>query len=150
MLNFIPKASAAFAISFATLSHIRLERLIIEDANIKAPCWFSRRRSDFFHIPAQILRVLLKVIFAPICVLIPHVIFENISSYVRDTWAFELASTPDAVLTTAPSGGTGTYAPTGSTPRWLLSVQIVDGAIAGVQQVAWSEEVRNQGYTALS
>ncbi|KAK0434356.1 hypothetical protein EV421DRAFT_1670525, partial [Armillaria borealis] len=42
------------------------------------------------------------------------------------------------------------YAPTGSDPRWMLKVQIVDGAIMSQQQVRWSEEVRNQGYTALS
>ncbi|PBK58360.1 hypothetical protein ARMSODRAFT_841504, partial [Armillaria solidipes] len=41
------------------------------------------------------------------------------------------------------------YAPTGSNPRWLLMVQIVDGTILFSHQVRWSEEVRNR-YTALS
>ncbi|KAK0185588.1 hypothetical protein F5146DRAFT_184084 [Armillaria mellea] len=151
MATFISKASAAAAISFASLSCIRLERLIIEDPHVKAPCWFSCRRGDFFHIPAQILRGLVLLIFAPIYVLIPHVVSENIWSYIRASWEFEVATTPDAVLTTAPGdGGRGTYEPTGYTPRWLLSVKIENGRIRNRQQVPWSEEIRNQGYTALS
>ncbi|KAK0222257.1 hypothetical protein IW262DRAFT_1482368 [Armillaria fumosa] len=151
MATFISKASATIAVSFAILSHIRLERLIIEDSRVKAPCWFSRRRNDFFHIPAQILRALILLILSPIYVLIPHVVSENIWSYIRASWDFELASTPDAVLTTAPGdGGRGSYEPTGYTPRWLLSVKIENGNIRGRQQVPWSEEIRNQGYTALS
>ncbi len=151
MATFVSKARADIAVSFAILSHIRPKRLIIEDPHVKAPCWFSRRRGDFFHIPAQILRGLVLVIVAPIYVLIPHVVSENIWSYIRASWDFELASTPDAVLTTAPGGGgAGTYAPTGYNPRWLLSVQIIDGGIANYQQVPWSEDIRNRGYTALS
>ncbi|PBK95894.1 hypothetical protein ARMGADRAFT_989802 [Armillaria gallica] len=151
MATFISKARADIAVSFAILSHIRPKRLIIEDPHVKAPCWFSRRRGDFFHIPAQILRGLVLVLVAPIYVLIPHVVSENIWSYIRASWDFELAFTPDAVLTTAPGGGgRGTYEPTGYTPRWLLSVQIVDGGIANQQQVPWSEDIRNWGYTALS
>ncbi|PBK60153.1 hypothetical protein ARMSODRAFT_735322 [Armillaria solidipes] len=151
MATFISKASVAIAISFAVLSHIRLERLVIEDPHVKAPCWFSRRRGDFFHIPAQVLRGLVLVIVAPIYVLIPHVVSENIWRYIRASWEFELASTPDAVLTTAPGdGGRGAYEPTGYTPRWLLSVKIVNGGIENYQQVPWSEEIRDRGYTALS
>ncbi|KAK0470086.1 uncharacterized protein EV420DRAFT_1634515 [Desarmillaria tabescens] len=150
MPNWFSKASTALAISFATLSNVRPGRLFVEDPNVKAPCWFSRRNTDLFHVPAQILRILVQVILAPIYLLTPYVVYDQISNYTSASWAFELTSTPDAVLTTAPGGGAGAYAPTGSTPRWLLSVQIVDGEITGVQQVAWSEEVRNRGYTALS
>ncbi len=144
-------ASAALSVSFSVgLPHIRLRRLFIEDPNVKAPCVIFCMSTDTFHLLAQCLRVLLKLIFAPIYVLIPHKLYQHISNFAKASWTLELASTPDAVLTTAPGGGTASYAPTGSTPRWLLSVQIVDGALIQSQQVVWSEEVRNQGYTALS
>ncbi|KAK0204541.1 hypothetical protein DFS33DRAFT_1321036, partial [Desarmillaria ectypa] len=143
-------ASTALATSFAILSKVRPGRLIVEDPNIKAPCWFSRRNTDAFHVPAQIFRILVQVVLAPVYIWIPHVAYDTIYNYANASWALELTFTHDAVLATAPGGGAGVYAPTGSTPRWLLSVQIVDGAITKLQQVAWSEEVRNKGYTALS
>ncbi|KAK0204519.1 hypothetical protein DFS33DRAFT_1320859, partial [Desarmillaria ectypa] len=149
MPKWFSKASTALAISYATLSNVRLGRLIVEDPNVKAPCWFSRRSTDFFHVPAQILRILVQVIFAPIY-LSTRTFYDRIWNYASASWAFELTSTPEAVLTIAPGGGAGAYAPTGSTPRWVLSVRIVDGTITQLRQVAWSEEVRNQGYTALS
>ncbi|SJK99740.1 uncharacterized protein ARMOST_03051 [Armillaria ostoyae] len=150
MPDWISRASVALATSFAALSYIRLRRLITEDPNVKAPCWFSRMRTDIFHVPAQILRLLIKVIFAPLYSLIPHEVVKHIANFAKASWALELASTSDAVLNTAPGGGTGAYAPTGSNPRWLLRVQIVDGVSEQPQQVRWSEEVRNLGYTALS
>ncbi|KAK0204538.1 hypothetical protein DFS33DRAFT_1321002, partial [Desarmillaria ectypa] len=134
-------ASTALATSFAILSKVRLGRLIVEDPNVEAPCWFSRRSTDPFHVPAQIFRMLVQAVIAPMYVWIPHVAYDTIYNYANASWALELTFTHDAVLATAPGGGAGVYAPTGSTPRWLLSVQI---------QVAWSEEVRNKGYTALS
>ncbi|PBL03966.1 hypothetical protein ARMGADRAFT_39141 [Armillaria gallica] len=150
MPNLFSKASTALSISFATLSYVRLGRLIVEDPNVKGPCWFSRRRTDIFHVPAQIFRILVQVILAPVYIWVPHNIYDQISNYTSASWEYELTSTPDAVLTTAPGGGAGAYAPTGSTPRWVLSVQIADGVITVIEQVPWSEAVRNRGYTALS
>ncbi len=144
------KAKTAFITTFTTLSHIRLRRLFIEDPNVKAPCWFSRQRTDFFHVPAQFLRVLVQVILAPIYIFIPHAVYEHIWNYVNSPWALELTSTPDALLSATPDRGAGEYAPTGSNPRWMLKVQIVDDVVTSRQQVCWSEEIRNQGYTALS
>ncbi|KAK0434355.1 hypothetical protein EV421DRAFT_1675586, partial [Armillaria borealis] len=79
-----------------------LRRLLIEDRNVKGPCWFSRQRTDFFHVPAQLLRVLIQVILAPIYIYIPRAFYEHISNYANSPWAFELTSTPDAVLSAAP------------------------------------------------
>ncbi|KAK0449881.1 hypothetical protein EV421DRAFT_1289551 [Armillaria borealis] len=150
MPSLFSKARTALSISFATLSYVRLGRLIVEDPNVKAPCWFSRRSTDVFHVPAQIFRILVQVILAPVYIWVPHNIYDQISNYASASWAYELTSTPDAVLTTAPGGGAGAYAPTGSTPRWVLSVQIAEGVITDIEQVPWSEDVRNRGYTALS
>ncbi|KAK0495206.1 hypothetical protein EDD18DRAFT_1106450 [Armillaria luteobubalina] len=150
MPSWVSKARTALSISFATLSYVRLGRLIVEDPNVKAPCWFSRRSTDVFHVPAQILRLLFQIILAPVYIWIPHNFYGQISNYSSASWAYELTSTPDAVLTTAPGGGAGAYAPTGSTPRWVLRVQIVNGAITVREQVPWSEDVRNRGYKALS
>ncbi|SJK99748.1 uncharacterized protein ARMOST_03059 [Armillaria ostoyae] len=144
------KAKDALVVSIAALSHVRLRRLVIEDANVEAPCWFSRQRSDFFHVPAQILRFLIKVIFAVVYHSIPRAVQGYISNYANAPWPTELTCAPDSALTNAPGGGAGVYTPTGSTPRWLLKVQIVDGTILFLQQIRWSEEVRNRGYTALS
>ncbi|KAK0213953.1 hypothetical protein IW262DRAFT_1407651 [Armillaria fumosa] len=131
-----------------TLSHVRLRRLFIEDPNVEAPCWFSRRSTDPFHVHAQILRFLVLIILAPIYIITPRTVYDRI--YAHASWVLSLSSTIKVVLTTAPGGGAGAYAPTGSNPRWLLRVQIVNGAMVRRQQVCWSEEVRNQGYTALS
>ncbi|KAK0213895.1 hypothetical protein IW262DRAFT_1441073, partial [Armillaria fumosa] len=150
MPSWYSKARTALSISFAALSYVRPGRLIIEDPNVKAPCWFSRRRTDFFHVPAQILRILVQVVLAPIYIWILQKVYYKISNYANASWADECTSTPDAVLTTAPGGGAGAYAPTGSTPRWVLRVQIVNGAITVREQVPWSDDVRNRGYTALS
>ncbi|PBK66135.1 hypothetical protein ARMSODRAFT_370554 [Armillaria solidipes] len=136
--------------SFSALSHARVRRLFVEDPNVTAPCWFSRRNTDTFHRPAQILRILVLIILGPIYIYIPHAVYVQISNFASSSWAFELMSTPDAVLTAAPGGGSGVYAPTGFTPQWLLMAEIVDGAIALVKQVRWSEVIRNKGYTTLS
>ncbi|PBL04047.1 hypothetical protein ARMGADRAFT_895427, partial [Armillaria gallica] len=77
-------------------------RHITEDPSVKAPCWFSRMRTDINHVPAQILRLLIKVIFAPLYCLVPHEVVKHVANFAKASWAFELASTPDAVLTTAP------------------------------------------------
>ncbi|KAK0437769.1 uncharacterized protein EV420DRAFT_1236865, partial [Desarmillaria tabescens] len=135
---------------FSALSRVRVQRLFIEDPGVIAPCWFSRRSTDTFHVLAQTLRIIVLIILAPIYIYIPHSVYVQISNFASSSWAFELTSTPDAVLTTAPGGGSGVYAPTGFTPQWLLMVEIVDGTIALVTQVCWSEEIRNKGYTALS
>ncbi|KAK0480392.1 hypothetical protein IW261DRAFT_1335650, partial [Armillaria novae-zelandiae] len=132
------------------LSHIRLRRLFIEDPNVKAPCWFSRQSTDFFHVPAQVLRVLIQVIFAPIYLLIPRSFYGHVSNYGNSPWALEMKTTPDSLLSATQDHDAGGYAPTGSNPRWMLKVRIVDGAVISRRQVCWSEEVRNQEYTALS
>uniref|UniRef100_A0A0W0EVD5 Heterokaryon incompatibility domain-containing protein n=1 Tax=Moniliophthora roreri TaxID=221103 RepID=A0A0W0EVD5_MONRR len=154
-------------------------RLILEDPGVKGCGWFHRRREDRFHVLANIIRLVFHIVAAPFTAFpVGEIIGEAAYNFGRAGWEDELVDVPEAVLQNPPDENgdpdpnslgppailkmasssssdslrrvTEVYATTNFEPRWMLLVFIRGGQYSGYRQIAWTEEFRGRGYTALS
>ncbi|KAF8995542.1 hypothetical protein BDQ17DRAFT_1222689, partial [Cyathus striatus] len=131
------------------LGSVRISRLLREDDGVKGSTLFAKERSSKWHLYANVLRVSSAILFAPFYVIPPHLI-SRLCALVHDT-PEDHACSFDAILATSASEGTmAEYYPSAFHPRWLLKVEFRPNATPQYEQVSWSEEVRNAGYTAMS
>jgi hypothetical protein len=134
------------------LRGIKIRRLFQEEHCVKGCAWFGKHPDSLLHIPANVLRVLCAIFFAPIYLLIPHSTRESVEMLAkRVLWSLEFADTPTAFLFTAPGGGgIGQYEVTNYKPRWMLKVEFRNGQKPNYCQVPWSTELHGKDYTAIS
>ncbi|KAJ3565200.1 hypothetical protein NP233_g7788 [Leucocoprinus birnbaumii] len=132
------------------VTNIRPLRLLQEERGVKGPLWFGQDPESLLHVPANILRLLSAIIFAPIWLTIPHVgrsIEELIKLLV---WSIEWANVPDAVLLESPGSlmlkkkeahtvSNGKYAVRGDKPTFLLKVTFEGKRIKRQQQVTMQD-----------
>ena len=136
---------------FSLLRGIRIRRLLQEEHCVKGCAWFGKDPDSLLHIPANFLRVLFAIVFAPFFLMIPHSTSEGLEESAKKVlWSLEFPDTPNAFLFTAPGGGIGRYEVTNYKPRWMLEVQFRNGQEPKYRQVLWSTELHGKGYTAIS
>ena len=128
--------------------HFIFERLYREDEDVEG-CGWSQWRNDDFHELRNCLRILFIFIFAPFYVLFPRKTFNFVTNFFSASWNVEFASTPSALLASAPGGGSAQYKVSPSRPRWMLEIKIENG-VGTYDPVEWNENMWNQPYIALS
>src|SRR5882762_718524 len=126
--------------------HFVFEHLYREDEGVEGIGW-SKWWNDEGHEFLNCLRIAFILIFAPFYVLTPRKAVEYATDFFRDAWNVEFASTPDALLASAPGGGSAQYEVSHERPRWMLKVEIMNGVWT---QVEWTSDIWNQPYIALS
>ncbi|EEB99587.1 hypothetical protein MPER_00709 [Moniliophthora perniciosa FA553] len=155
-------------------------RLFLEDTGVKGGSWFHRRREDRLHVLANIIRLIFHIVAAPLTAFpAGEIVGAAVYNFGHAGWEDELVDVPEAVLQNPPDidngdpnsnplsppvilkmtgssngslprGGAEVYATTNFEPRWMLQVFIRGGQYSGYRQIAWTEEFRGHGYTALS
>ncbi|KAJ7777066.1 hypothetical protein B0H16DRAFT_947454 [Mycena metata] len=144
----------ALARSFSELStNLRVMRVFQEEAAVEGCGYFHRNPKQPLHVLGNIVRAFTVLMMAPLYILIPRVLKQTFSNYVGAGWLVEFATTPDPVLTHALRGGKGEYDSdvNGYDPKWVLSVEIVNGRLGSFFQTEFKKlKDRAVGYTALS
>ena len=87
--------------------------------------------------------------FGPIYLIIPHKVVEYTTNFFMASWNIEFPTTPDAILDSAPGGGSAEYDVSHERPSWMLEVQF-NHQIGTYRQVEWTKDIWNQKYVALS
>ncbi|KAJ7083426.1 hypothetical protein C8R44DRAFT_722073 [Mycena epipterygia] len=137
--------------SFSALSsNLRIIRVFKEDDGVEGCGFFHRNPERPLHILGNILRVITMLAVAPVYVLTPRVVVDQVDNYINASWLLEYATTPDPVLTNARGGGKGKYDVTGFKPSWVMEVTIKDGKYHSYRQTRFLKHVEAAGYTALS
>ncbi|KAF9440982.1 hypothetical protein P691DRAFT_815659 [Macrolepiota fuliginosa MF-IS2] len=115
--------------------HARIRRLFKEDKYVEGVGWYARNRDDSWHVPLNILRVLVLVTFAPIYAILRIASVGRVAAF-PDQYDDEPVCAPDAMLYKSPSvGGEGKFDPTGRRPKWMLKVSFRGGAKLKKKQV---------------
>lgn len=172
-----PSSRASLSASLDILANeCRPRRLIQEDPGVKGPLWFGRNPESPWHIPLNIVRLIIVIPLAPIYFLFPKYLKQALKQLLKGVvWSIEWFHVPDAILLEPPGGekgmnqghSGGQYAVTGNKPRWLLEVHFQGKRISSQRQVpydgghpdestlppealALQESIQKAGYTAIS
>ncbi|KAJ7264418.1 hypothetical protein C8J57DRAFT_1069951, partial [Mycena rebaudengoi] len=127
---------------------IHFRRLFQEEPGIEGCTMFHRRPDQPLHMLANITRVLVKIVTAPLLQWSPHAITESVIDLFH--WKLEYADTPAAVLSATKGMARAQYSPTGYKPSWVLEVVVKDGKLVSREQVPFSKAIKATGYTAIS